>query len=399
MDFKLTEGQRALREEFEGFFGDEMRNAPPEYGRGGLEGMCATDEGWKFHRYMQKKLAERGWLSRAWPKEYGGQDAPLMEQLIFNEVRSYYRAPGVDIWGVGMFAPTLLIGATEEQKKRLLPPIARGEVHYCQGWSEPNAGSDLAAVNTTAVRHGDHYVMNGQKIWTTGAHRADQIFVLVRTDPAQKRNAGLSVFTLPLELPGIEIRPIRYMNNAHLYNEVFFTDVRIPVEDRIGSENDGWRLTRETMNFERSGIEVFSEIRRFFEELVDYVKTRKRNGVFLCENPVVRQRMARLYVDLEVGRALCYKICWLQQKGGLIFAASAASEAKVFGTELLQRLANFGTEAMGLFGQLRESRWAPIGGCMVDLYQLCVGSNIAAGTNEIQRNLIAWGALGLPRFK
>jgi alkylation response protein AidB-like acyl-CoA dehydrogenase len=399
MDFKLTEEQKALKKEFEDFFREEMKNAPPEYGRGGLEAIFASDEAWKFHKYMQKKLAERGWLSRPWPKEYGGQDAPLIEQLIFNEVRAYYRAPGVDIWGVGMFAPTLLIGATEEQKRRLLPPIARGEVHYCQGWSEPNAGSDLAALKTTAIRDGDYYVINGQKIWTTGAHRADHIFILARTDPTKKRSAGLSVFTLRLDLPGIEIRPIRYMNNAHIYNEVFFTDVRVPVEDRIGPENDGWRLTRETMNFERSGIEMFSEVRRFFEELVDYVKTTKRDGKFLCEDPIVRQKIAKLYIDLEVGRALCYKICWLQQKGGLIFAASAASEAKVFGTELQQRLANYATEIMGLYGQLAGTPFAPMDGTMVGLYQLCVGNNIAAGTNEIQRNLIAWVGLGLPRFK
>lgn len=399
MDFKLTEDQKALKKEFEDFFREEMKNGPPEFARGGLEVMCETDEGWQFHRSVQKKLAQKGWLSRPWPKEYGGQDAPIMEQIIFNEVRSYYRAPGVDGWGIGMFAPTLLVAATEEQKKRLLPPMARAEVHYCQGWSEPNAGSDLAALKTTAIREGDYYVVNGQKTWTTAAHRADHMFMLARTDPKSKRNAGLSVFTLRLDHPGIEIRPIRYMNGAHIYNEVFLTDVKVPVEDRIGEENEGWRISRETMNFERSGIEVFSEARRHFEELVDYVKTTKRDGKFLSENPIVRQKIAKLYIDIEIGRTLAYKIAWLQDKGGLIFAASAASEAKVFGSELMQRIANFATEIMGLFGQLGDCKWAPMEGSMVDLYQMCVGHNIAAGSNEIQRNLIAWGGLGLPRFK
>jgi alkylation response protein AidB-like acyl-CoA dehydrogenase len=399
MDFKLTDEQKVLKKEFEDFFRGEMKNAPPEFERGGLEAMCETDEGWQFHRSVQKKLAQKGWLSRPWPKEYGGQDAPLMEQILFNEVRSYYRAPGVDNWGIGMFAPTLLIAATEEQKKRLLPPMAKAEVHYCQGWSEPNAGSDLAALKTTAIREGDYYVVNGQKVWTTAAHKADHMFMLARTDPKSKRNAGLSVFTLSLDLPGIDIRPIHYMNGAHIYNEIFFTDVKIPAEDRIGEENEGWRISRETMNFERSGIETFSVARRCFEELVDYAKTTKRDSKFLSEDPIVKQKLAKLYIDIEIGRSLAYKIAWLQQKGGLIFAASAASEAKVFGSELMQRIANFSTEIMGLYGQLMNCEWAPIGGSMVNLYQMCTGANIAAGSNEIQRNLIAWGGLGLPRFK
>jgi alkylation response protein AidB-like acyl-CoA dehydrogenase len=189
------------------------------------------------------------------------------------------------------------------------------------------------------------------------------------------------------------------MNGAHIYNEIFLTDVKIPVEDRIGEENEGWRISRETMNFERSGIETFSVARRCFEELVDYVKATKRDSKFLSEDPIVRQKLAKLYIDIEIGRTLAYKIAWLQQKGGLIFAASAASEAKLFGSELMQRIANFATEIMGLYGQLGNCEWAPIGGSMVDLYQMCTGANIAAGSSEIQRNLIAWVGLGLPRYK
>ncbi|MBI5583839.1 MAG: acyl-CoA dehydrogenase family protein, partial [Deltaproteobacteria bacterium] len=199
MDFKLTEEQRALKQEFEDFFREEMKQAPKT--TGGLEAMLATEESWKFHRYLGKKLGQKGWLSRPWPKAYGGCDAPIVEQQLFNEVRAKYRAPGVDPWGVEMFAPTVLIGGTEEQKQRILPPIARGEVHYCQGWSEPNAGSDLASVRTTALKAGDHYIVNGQKIWTTGAHFADHIFLLLRTDPSSRRNAGLSVFYCQKDLP------------------------------------------------------------------------------------------------------------------------------------------------------------------------------------------------------
>jgi len=399
MDFRLTEKQEALKQQFEDFFKEIMKEAPPEYGRGGLEAIYDTEEGFQFHKYVAKKLGEKGWIARPWPKKYGGQDAPIIEQLIFNEVREKHRAPGIDNFGVGMFAPTLLLGATEEQKERLLPPIAKGEVIYCQGWSEPNAGSDLASLQTKAIRDGDHYVINGQKIWTTGAHRADCMFLLARTDPNEKRHKGLSVFHLPVNLPGIEMRPIKYMDNKHLYNEVFFTDVRVPASDRIGEENDGWRLTRDTMNFERSGVGKYAQCENGLNELIAYVKTTKRDGKFLCEDPVVRQKIAKLFIDLQCGYMLAYKIGWMQDKAGLSFAASAASESKVFGTELIQRFANYGTEIMGLYGQLEKSKWAPMEGSMVEDYQFCVGSNIAAGTSEIQRNLIAWVGLELPRFK
>ena len=399
MDYKLTKEQEALKEEFGEFFKEEMKKAPPEYGRGGLEGMFASDRGWEFHANMARKLGEKGWLSLAWPKEYGGKDASIMEQLIFNEVREKHHAPGVDIFGLGMFAPTLLIAANDEQKKRLLPPIAKGEVAYCQGWSEPNAGSDLASLTTSAVKDGDHYVVNGQKTWTTGAHRADHMFLLARTDLSEKRSKGLSVFNLRMDYPGIEVRPIHYMDGAHLYNEVFFSDVRIPEYDRIGPENDGWRLTRETMNFERSSVGVFSEGYNLVNELVDYAKSRKRGGKFISEDPVVRQKLAKLFIDLEVGYTLAQKIAWSQETGGLMLAAHLASEAKVFGSELTQRIANAGTEIMGLYGQLSKSKWAPMDGIMPELYQFCLGMNIAAGTSEIQRNIIAWVGLGLPRLK
>ncbi len=399
MDFRLTEKQEALKQEFEDFFREEMKNAPPEYGMGGLEGIYDTPEGFEFHKSVAKKLGKKGWLSRAWPKEYGGEDAPVLEQLIFHEAKEKYNAPGIDGFGVDMFAPTLLIGANDEQKKRLLPPIAKGEAVYCQGWSEPNAGSDLASLNTTSIKEGDHYVVNGQKIWTTGAHRADHMFLLARTDPREKRSKGLSVFNLRMDIPGIEVRPILYMNNSHVYNEVFLTDVKIPEYDRIGAENDGWRLTRETMNFERSGVGTFVFAYNLLMMLIDYVKSTKRDGKYLSEDKIVRQKIAKLFIDIEVGHTLANKIAWTQEKSGLMFAASLASESKVFGSELIQRIANFGTEIMGLHGQLSESKWAPLQGLLIQHYQLCMGINIAAGSSEIQRNIIAWAGLGLPRIK
>jgi alkylation response protein AidB-like acyl-CoA dehydrogenase len=322
-----------------------------------------------------------------------------MEQVIFDEVRGYYNAPGVDGFAVGMFAPTLLAGATEAQKERLLPPIAKGEAFYCQGWSEPDAGSDLASLTTTAIREGDHYIVNGQKTWTTGAHRAEYMFLLARTDPESKRGKGLSVFHLRMDLPGVQVRPLLYMNGKHVYNEVFFNEVKIPVEDLIGVEGEGWALTRQTMNFERSGAGGFSGAKRYLEQLIEYTQNTNRNGQPLSKDPNARRKIAELFIGSEVGKSLAYKIAWMHQKGDFAGLITAASASKLYSTELAQKLANYATEIMGLYGQLEEGPHAPMQGSMTELFQMCKGATIYAGTNEIQRNLIAWTGLGLPRLK
>lgn len=399
MDYKLTDGQKALKKEFNDFFREEMKTAPDAY-RSTLhnESRFSSDEAWEFHRSMQRKLGAKGWLSLAWPEEYGGRNLTIIEQLIFKEAHAYYNAPGIDS-GISMFAPTLLQFATEEQKQRLLPPMRNGEVNYCQGWSEPNAGSDLAAVETLAIKEGDHYIINGQKVWTTGAHMADHMFLLARTDPTQSRSRGLSVFNIPMNTPGIEVRPIQYMDGKHLYNEVYFTDVKIPACELIGEENNGWSSTRATMNYERSGIAFFVTSKSYLNDLIGYVKKTKRGGKFLSENPLVRQKIARLYADTERGLALAYRVAWNQEKGNIMASAPQASAAKVFGSELVQRVSVLATEIMGLYGQVNESKWSPLQGFMPLLYQWCMGLTIAMGPNEIQRNIIAWSGLGLPRTK
>jgi alkylation response protein AidB-like acyl-CoA dehydrogenase len=396
MDFALTSEQEALKKEFGEFFKEEMKSAPAALGFGARDASM-TEEGWKFHRQMAEKLGEKGWISRAWPKEYGGQDAPIIEQVIFNEVRANYGAPGIDQFGVGMLAPTLLVAGSEDQKKRFLPSIARGETMWCQGWSEPNAGSDLASLTTKAARQGDNYIINGQKIWTSNAHRADWMFMLARTDPNEKRSKGISFFLLDMKAPGVTVRGIENMDKSHSYNEVLFEDVKVPVENRVGEENKGWTVTRQTMNFERSGIDRFVEIRKIIELLVQYAKETKRDGKPIAEDPIIRQKLAQLAVDNEAGQALAYRIAWEQSKGGLIMAAYMASMAKVFGSELYQRFAYIGCEIMGMHSQIQDEKWAPLRGKFIHYYQLCCGGNIAAGSSEVQRNLIAWVGLGLPR--
>ncbi len=398
MDYKLTDDQTALKKEFDEFFAAEMKNAP-RYESGALKDIYHSEEGFLFHRYMMTELAKRDWNVMAWPKEYGGRDASIIDQILFSESMAYHEAPGIDVFGITMFAPTVMLYATEEQKQRLLPPIAKAEVHYSQGWSEPNAGSDLASLTTMAIREGDNYIINGQKTWTSGAHRADHMFLLVRTDPSTKRSTGLSVFNIEMSLPGIEVRPILYMDNTHSYNEVFFTDVKVPVEERVGPENEGWKLTRATMNFERSGAGDYAGMKLRFEELMAFVKNTRRDGKPRVEHPNVRRKLAKMWMDIEIGRALSYKIAYLQEGGNLLFSPAAASESKVISSELNQRMANQATEIFGLYGQIEASRWSPMSGTMVNGYQRTIGSTICAGSNEIQRNIIAWVGLDLPRFK
>ncbi len=396
MDFKLTPEEQALRKQFDDFYREEMKSAPPEWGTS-MEAMFGLDVCWAFHKKMAKKLAAKGWLSHAWPKEYGGQDASLIEQFIFSDVQGYHRGAGVDPWGVQMLAPTLLFSGSDEQKKEHLPYIARAERFWTQLWSEPGAGSDLASLTTRAVRQGEDYIVNGQKIWTSGAHRADWGFMLARTDPNSKRSGGLSFFLVDMKTPGITIRPILSLEGSHLFNEVFLDDVRIPARNRVGEENQGWIASQMTSNFERSMIMIFSFLKRELEEFVEFCKETKRGGKPLAQDPLVRHRLAQLAIEIESGRSYSYFVVWNQIKGGLIAAGSYAAAAKVMATELNQRFFYTGCQILGLYSQVEESRWAPMQGKFEKEYLQCVSLNMGGGTSEVMRNLVCSLGLGLPR--
>lgn len=397
MDFRLTPEQEKLQKEFDEFFTQEMKAAPAAW-QGGIDDPYVSDENWAFHTSMAKKLGEKGWLTMAWPKEYGGLNASPIEQMIFNETAGYHHAPGVDLVSVRMMGPVMYLMGTEEQKAEHLKPIARGERFFCQGWSEPNAGSDLAAVSTKAVRDGDNYIVNGQKIWTTGAHRADWIFLLVRTDPTAKRSRGLTFLLADMKTPGITVRPIKLMNGHHSFNEVFLDDVKIPVKNRIGEEGDGWKVSMAIANFERNGAVDASFIARDLDDLINYCKETKYQGAALIDAPLVRHKLASLAVEVEVAKAMSYKITCLVQQGKVVESASQASGGKVYGSELYQRLVYTACDIMGLNCQVKEgSKWAALKGVHERNYQFCMANNIAAGSSEVQRNVIAWTELKLPR--
>src|SRR3990172_2514490 len=270
MELRFGEKEEKLRQEVRSFL--LANNGRGEEGSRGSQLGSRSDEEFEFARGFNRKLAERGWIAPAWPKEYGGLGASIHEQMVFNEEFGYYGAPdtGTRGFGVGMIGPTLIIHGNEEQKRHYLPKITSGEHIWCQGYSEPGSGSDLASLQTRAVRDGDDYVINGQKIWTSGGHRSNQMFCLVRTDPEAPKHRGISFLLIDdiKNVPGLTIRPLINMANRHHFNEVFFEDVRVPAKNIIGEEDRGWYVGMTLLDFERSGIGPTAGQKRTLENLV-----------------------------------------------------------------------------------------------------------------------------------
>jgi len=378
MDFRFTPEQEAFRGEVRSFIKDEW---PPKAG----------DES------FAKKLAKKGWLTMSWPKEYGGQAASHLQQLVYNEEMAYYQAPGQSM-GTDRVGPTIILFGTDEQKKDFLPRIANDELHWCQGFSEPGSGSDLASLQTRAVRDGDTYVVNGQKIWTSGAQLADYMILLARTDPDAPKHRGISYFLLDMKSPGVSVRPLVQMTGQAGFNEVFFEDVRVPASAMVGELNRGWYVSTATLDFERSGIGRVIGGLRTYEAMLDYAKqapspsTRHKR---LFDVPSVRHALADIGLSFSVGRLLSYRVAWMQSQN--LVPNYEASMAKTLGTELHQRLARVAINALGLQGQLRSGQDVPLHGEIANFYLSTVSLTIAAGTSEINRNIIATRGLGLPR--
>ena len=391
MDFRFTESEERLRRELREFLAEVL---PPDWD--GL-GTDLSDDDYEFGRHFNKRLAERGWIAPAWPKQYGGLGATHVEQAIFGEELGYHRAPmGGRIFGVGMIGPTLIMHGTDEQRAQHLPGITSGDVWWCQGYSEPGAGSDLASLQTRAVRDGDDYVINGQKIWTTQAHHAQWMFLLARTDQEAPKHRGISFFLVDMKTPGITVRPIINMADRHEFNEVFFEDVRVPQQNLVGGENRGWYVAMTLLDFERSSVGASASSRRTLEEMARFAAETPANGARLIDAGSVRHGLAELFIETEVARMMSYRVASMQQKGQN--PNYEASMVKVFATESSQRMYHFGTKMLGLYSQLTaESKWARLRGRMERGYLSSVAPTIYSGSNEIQRNIIATRGLGLPR--
>lgn len=338
---------------------------------------------------VRKKLAAKGWSAPSWPREYGGMGASVRQQAVFNEELAYHRVPGPDFIAINYVGPTLMLYGTEQQKSRYLRPILDGEEIWCQGYSEPGAGSDLAALQTRAELRGDDFVINGQKIWTSNAHNADWMFMLARTDPQAPKHRGISYLLVDMRSVGIEVRPLINMAGGHEFNEVFFSDVVVPRENLVGELNRGWYVGMATLDFERSAIGLVASIRRDLEDLSAWLKTTGR-----VLPGAHRRELADRFIETEVVRGLSLRILSMQERG--MVPNHEASMAKVFTTELNQRIARAGLHLLGLEGQRRDVQ-SPVATRWVHHYLRTVANSIEGGSSEIQRNIIATRGLGLPR--
>ena len=389
MDFTFTPEQDRFREEVRAFLRESL---PSDW-----VGVEAFDENsFEFGREFLKRLAPKNWIAPAWPTEYGGLGLGLWEQVVFNEELAYRGAPLINTPAVGYLGPTIMMYGSDEQKSQHLPGITSGDAIWCQGYSEPGSGSDLASLQTRAVQDGDDFIINGQKIWTSQAHYADWIFLLARTDVDAPKHKGISYFLFDMKLPGITVKPLINMANQRGFNEIFFDNVRVPRSALLGELNRGWYMATTTLDFERSSVAASASSRRILEQLTAFAKETKVNGSSLLDRPLVRHTLADLWIELSLVRFLSYRVVSLQARG--LVPNYEASIVKVFNSEYNQRLARAGLHTLGLYGQLQpESPYARLRGRFERSYLTTVGATIAAGTSEIQRNIIATRGLGLPR--
>ncbi len=391
MDFRLPVETERWRAELRAFLKAELPD-----GFEGDDDFFDAEEQVAFARQFTRKLGARRWFAPAWPVEYGGLGKGPIEQFILNEELAYHRAPsGGRLFTIGITGPTMLVHGSDEQKARLLPPMASGEVWYCQGFSEPGSGSDLASMETKAMRDGDDYVVNGQKIWTSNAHLADRMLLLARTDPNVPKHKGISAFLVDMKAPGISVRGVPNMAYRRDFNQVFFEEVRVPGADLLGGENNGWYVATTTLDFERSNIAAISGARRTVHDLVRWAKDH-HHGRRPWDKPEIRMKLADLVVEAETGRLIAYRTAWLQSRGEV--PNYEASIGKVWMALFGIKVANAGVNMLGAYGQLQpDSKWAPLHGRLVTAYLLGASGPVAGGTTEIQRNIIAQRGLGLPR--
>jgi acyl-CoA dehydrogenase len=337
---------------------------------------------------------DAGWACLTWPKEYGGQGLGRMEQVIWNQEEGRFdTAPSIYVIGHGMLAPTLMAHGTPEQKDRYLREMARGQVVWCQLFSEPAAGSDLAGLRTSATRDGDDWLINGQKIWSTGAQYSDFGMIVTRHDPDAPKHAGLTYFIVDMHGPGVEVRPIKQMNGGSAFNEVFFNDVRVPDANRLGGVGDGWRVAITTLMNERVAIGAGGGSGRL-RDIFRLARQVRIGGRPAIEDSAVRQRLADFYVRSKGLQYTGYRTLSALSRGGA--PGPEGSIGKAVGAPLSQEMASFAMEMQGAMGALVEDKLVAQDGIWQEAYLAAPGGRIAGGTDEILRNIIAERVLGLP---
>jgi len=395
MDLNYSADELAFRDEVRGWLEanlpGELRDKVVRYER------LSRDELLRWHRI----LAARGWIAPSWPREWGGTDWSVVERYIFEEECGYAGAPPLVPFGLAMCAPVLVKFGTPEQQQRFLPRIYHGEDVWCQGYSEPGSGSDLASLSTWAVRRGGHYVVNGQKTWTTLAHMADWIFCLVRTDrAAEKKQEGISFLLIDLKSPGITVRPLVLMDGGHEVNEIFFDGVEVPVEHRVHEEGRGWMVAKFLLGHERMNTARIGTSKRELESLKAFAARQRKGGRPLLDDPRFRDKLSRLEVELMA--LTITNLRFLDRLRGGRAPGADVSMLKIKGTEIQQRLTELMMQAAGPLAQpmtpiadYDDDGFDRFAASLAPRYCNFRKTSIYAGSNEIQRNIIAKHALGL----
>jgi alkylation response protein AidB-like acyl-CoA dehydrogenase len=395
MDFEYTPEQEAFRKEFRGWL---EANLPPD--------LCLDDaaddrvpsdrETYERRRAWQRKMFEAGWVGISWPKEYGGRGATIMERVIWEEEYTAARAPVLPAaMGLNLVGPTIIAWGTDTQRASYLPKILRGDMTWAQGFSEPNAGSDLANLQTRAVDMGDHYLVNGQKVWTSGAQFHDWILLLARTDPEAPKHKGISAFLVDLKTPGIMVRPLVLATGHAHFNEVFFTDVKVPKANLLGPLNEGWKVCTTTLMNERHSAGNRNNVAQI-ERLLQLAKELDHHGRPAWEDPVIRQKLAQLAIDCEAFKYTRLRNLTRQLRGEP--PGPEGSILKLTGSELGLRIAEFAGELLGPHALVNApSDAVPDAPRWLNRIVAARQYTISAGTSEIQRNIIGERVLGLPK--
>ena len=391
MDFEFSEEQQRFLGEVEAFLDEHETVEVMDPTRENMAQICDTPE----RRAFMAEVGEKGWLGMTWPEEYGGSDGDGVYEYLLNEALARRGAPQIGK-GVGIIGKTLIKHGSDKLKGEFLPKILRNEVEFAVGYSEPDAGSDAAAMQLKATRDGDGWRLNGQKTWTTSAHFAEWYWVGARTDPEAPKHHGITLFLVPLDNPGLTIRPIWTMGDERT-NEVFFDDVFVHDDYVVGDVNKGFQYIAQALDLERFTMFTFSQIEERIRILTDYVKGTARDGELLKDDPVVRQRIAHLVTEGEVARVLGLRFVHQSLQGGDP-PRSEASEYKLFATELSKRVADASMDIGGPGTQLRVgTAEAPMAGRAESTYRYTVIDTIGGGTSEVQKNIIATRKLGLPK--
>ncbi len=380
MEFAWSGDDEQFRRELRAFLDEALPADWAQLAKGGPGSEAQA----RFSKDFCGRLAERGWLTQHWPAEYGGADAtPWRHAILGEEMWARGEPRGPQYMNVNWIGPTIMKFGTEDQKRQHLPPISRGDVLWCQGFSEPEAGSDLVALRTLAIHEGDTYRVNGSKIWTSYANHADFCFLLVRTDPESKRHHGISALLVPMDLPGIEVREIPSVVGERYFHEVFFSDVRVPASCRLGPEHEGWSVVIYSLQYERVGAARYARAALTLDELAEHARARGMLG-----DPRLLERLGAARAACEAARLLSYRV--IDQRAHGLPPSADTNVARVAGT-LAERAVSelafeiFGPEALE-YGSFADSH-----------FRLAMTSGVAVGTTEVQLNLIASRCLGLPR--